>query len=248
MPYRFKPEAVLFDLYSTLVDIRTDERDPLVWMRLAYFLRSRGVHGVVPAELSRAFFERSQRWQEQRGSTETHPEVDVLAVFQEVLAEIAEVPFERSFVTEVTQLFRLLSLRHLDLFPDTLPTLEALRPHFKLGLVSNAQRVFLEPELAALGLPKWLQVTVISSDHGYQKPDRRLFEIALGRLGVTASEAVFVGDTVSRDVCGAREAGIFAILLDREERVQRFDDTCEPNLILASLDELRWWLFGAAGV
>jgi putative hydrolase of the HAD superfamily len=233
-----KPRVVLFDVYRTLVDIWTDEHDPGVWMRLAYFLSLHGLRADAE-HMSRAFFERSQDLQ--AGSTEKYPEVDVLDVFSALLKEMGSEPDE-DFVRKVTQIFRLLSLKHLQLFPDTLPALELLRPHFRFGLVSNAQRVFLEPELAMLGLPEWMQVTVVSSDHGFQKPDPRLFNMALDSLGVSASEAVFVGDTVSRDICGALESGIFAVLIDRDDSVQRFDETCKPNLVLSSLDELRWWL------
>jgi putative hydrolase of the HAD superfamily len=238
MPPTLKPRAVLFDVYRTLVDIWTDEHHPDVWMRLTYLL---GLHGLRAdaGEMSRAFFERSRVSQEE--STEEHPEVDVLGVFRGLLEEMRPAPDE-AFVREVTQSFRLLSLKHLKLFPDTLPTLELLRPHFKLGLVSNAQRVFLEPELRMLDVPQWMDEIVISSDYGYQKPDPRLFVTALECLEVSPEEAVFVGDTVSRDICGAREAGIFAILLDRDDRVQRLDENCKPDLVLTSLDELRWWL------
>ncbi len=49
---------------------------------------------------------------------------------------------------------------------------------------------------------------------GVSKPDRRIFELALDALGVTAEEAWYVGDTPAFDVVGARRAGIHPILMD----------------------------------
>ena len=49
---------------------------------------------------------------------------------------------------------------------------------------------------------------------GVEKPDPRIFRIALERAGVAATEAVYVGDLYSIDVVGARAAGLSAILMD----------------------------------
>ena len=46
----------------------------------------------------------------------------------------------------------------------------------------------------------------MSSETGIRKPDPRIFAIALERMGVTAAETGYVGDTISRDVLGARNA------------------------------------------
>ena len=48
-----------------------------------------------------------------------------------------------------------------------------------------------------------------------EKPDRGIFEWALGRIGVPAERALHVGDSYSNDVVGARALGIEAVLLDR---------------------------------
>lgn len=239
MSAHLKPRAVLFDVYRTLVDIWTDEHRPEVWDRLASFLRYRELP-ADPGELQRGFFERSRL--SQRDSTEDHPEVDVLGVFRGLLADLG---YDRSdsFAEQVTQLFRVLSMQHLDLFPDTIPTLRALRDAgLSTGLVSDAQRVFLEPELRLLGLPQWVDTIVISSDWGYQKPDPRLFAQALRDLDVKAEEAVYVGDTISRDICGARKAGLLAILISRDGRVERPDSPCQPHHVFRSLEDFRAWM------
>ena len=52
---------------------------------------------------------------------------------------------------------------------------------------------------------------MLPADVGAAKPDRRIFALALARLDVPASEALYVGDDEDRDVAGARAAGLEAI-------------------------------------
>jgi putative hydrolase of the HAD superfamily len=68
--------------------------------------------------------------------------------------------------------------------------------------------------LDGLGLTRHLDFVIDSSQVGVEKPDPRIFHLALQRAGVAAAEAVYVGDLYSVDVVGARAAGLSAILMD----------------------------------
>lgn len=65
-----------------------------------------------------------------------------------------------------------------------------------------------------LGLGPHLDFVIDSSEVGVEKPDTRIFRLALERAGVSPAAAVYVGDLYSVDVLGARAAGIPAVLLD----------------------------------
>jgi putative hydrolase of the HAD superfamily len=80
----------------------------------------------------------------------------------------------------------------------------------RTGVVSNFDGR-LPAILEGLGLLSHLDAVVLPSDAGSAKPDRRIFDAALERLGVSAAEAVFVGDDAGRDLEGARAAGLAAI-------------------------------------
>ncbi|MGM0385784.1 MAG: HAD family hydrolase, partial [Actinomycetota bacterium] len=99
---------------------------------------------------------------------------------------------------------------------DTKPVLAELGRHYRLGIVTDAQRVFLEAELRETGLEGMFDVMVVSSDLGYRKPDRRMFAPALAAFGARPEEAVYVGDSLERDVGGARAAGLTGVWLDRQ--------------------------------
>jgi HAD superfamily hydrolase (TIGR01509 family) len=68
--------------------------------------------------------------------------------------------------------------------------------------------------LAAVGLESHLDFVVDSGEVGVEKPNPRIFELALARAGVDASEAAYIGDFYSIDVRGADAAGLRAVLLD----------------------------------
>ena len=77
-------------------------------------------------------------------------------------------------------------------------------------MVSNFDRR-LPAILEGLGIAAQLDAIVLPSDARAAKPDRRIFALALERLGVAASEALFVGDDAQDDLEGAHAAGLRAV-------------------------------------
>jgi putative hydrolase of the HAD superfamily len=97
--------------------------------------------------------------------------------------------------------------------PGTLETLAQLKGRgFTLGVVSNADgRVASFLEL--VGINKYLDFVVDSGAVGVEKPNPRIFQIALEQARATPEQAVHVGDVYEVDVVGARAAGIEPIML-----------------------------------
>jgi putative hydrolase of the HAD superfamily len=81
------------------------------------------------------------------------------------------------------------------------------------GVISNSNGS-VRAALEATGLAAHLDFVVDSALVGVEKPDPRIFRIALGEARVEPGEALYVGDLYSVDVLGARGAGLEAILLD----------------------------------
>jgi len=102
--------------------------------------------------------------------------------------------------------------------PGTFEALEAFKSAgYKLAIVSNAEGQ-VEADAKRFGLAKYFDVIIDSHIVGVAKPDPRIFQIALERLGVGPDEARFAGDIYSIDVEGARAAGIEARLVDQHRR------------------------------
>lgn len=109
-----------------------------------------------------------------------------------------------------------------DVFPDTEPLLQILRAEgYYLGVISNSIGT-VEEQLGRVGLLSYFRTVLDSALVGVEKPNPGIFQLALGRAGVSAEEAMFVGDLYSTDIGGARLAGIQGVLMDR---FGAYDDT-----------------------
>ncbi|MDE0012190.1 MAG: HAD-IA family hydrolase [Candidatus Poribacteria bacterium] len=105
------------------------------------------------------------------------------------------------------------------LYDDVVPTLEHLRDTgFKLAIVSNWDTP-LDPLTERLGIAHYFDTIVASHDARVRsaKPDPYIFNYTLAAVGISAAEAVHVGDTYEADIVGARNAGIRPILIDRDK-------------------------------
>jgi putative hydrolase of the HAD superfamily len=101
-------------------------------------------------------------------------------------------------------------------YPEVPAVLQELRAAgMRLVVVSNWDCA-LPDWLSAAGLLELVNGVVTSAEVGAAKPDRRIFEEALRVAAVTAGEAIHVGDSVEKDVEGARAAGIRPILVARD--------------------------------
>ena len=102
--------------------------------------------------------------------------------------------------------------------PGTFEALEAFKSAgYRLGIVSNAEGQ-VEADAKRFGLAPYFDVIIDSHVVGVAKPDPRIFQIALERLGAGPDEVRFAGDIYSIDVEGARAAGIEARLVDQHQR------------------------------
>ena len=120
-------------------------------------------------------------------------------------------------------------------FPDVPPLLETLRAKgVRLGIVTNAsQPMFMrDRELEAYGLLEYFpDCRLAAADVGWLKPDKRIFNCALARIGASAQETVFIGDNPEADIAGALSVGMKAVLrvADRRPGQGTFADY-EPRL------------------
>jgi putative hydrolase of the HAD superfamily len=103
-------------------------------------------------------------------------------------------------------------------FDDVVPALRSLKDlGVRVVVVSNWD-VSLPEVLERLGLMSYLDGVVTSAAAGSRKPERPIFELALGLAGAQAHEALHVGDSLAEDVAGARAVGIEAVLIRRSGR------------------------------
>jgi len=109
-----------------------------------------------------------------------------------------------------------------ELYSDVVPCLESLKQQgIRLSVISNWDHS-LHGCLEAFGIADYFEAIYASLEHGVEKPDPELFQIALRELGVAASDTLHVGDDPRDDLQGARSAGIRALQIDRNQPSNSF--------------------------
>ena len=103
----------------------------------------------------------------------------------------------------------------LALFDDVIPTLQWLRHrNLPAGIVSNWQRGLIH-FCRELGILHYVQFVLASAEVRYEKPDRRIFEMAIGEMQLAPEQILHVGDHPVEDAQAAMDAGMNAALLVR---------------------------------
>ncbi|MFX0061519.1 MAG: HAD family hydrolase [Candidatus Hermodarchaeota archaeon] len=106
--------------------------------------------------------------------------------------------------------------KYVSLDPDAIPVLQTLQSHKSLALISNFDHPpHIHSLLSTLNLTEFFDIIIISGEVGVRKPDPRIFSLALEATNLQPTEVVYVGDTLKDDVQGARAAGIFPVLIQR---------------------------------
>ena len=127
--------------------------------------------------------------------------------------------------------------RVLDTTKESRTVLEKLRKNYEMVLVSNFYGN-IRTVLKEFGLDVFFKDIVESAEVGIRKPDRRIFEMGVQRLGLRPDEVVVVGDSFRKDVVPAKEAVCHAVWLKGEPWKQEAVDETVPDRIIYSLKEL----------
>lgn len=255
----------IFDLYGTLIDIETDEKDSLLWEKLS------GLYSVYGADYSRdqlkKRYEELVREEEEalgRRMGFAYPEIRLERVFARLYLEApsthrsrvayfyrnADELADSSFIFGIANAFRVISRKRFQAYPGTIRTLSALRERgCHIYLLSNAQRIFTLPEIEQTGIKDYFDDIFISSDRQVRKPDAAFMKGLLEKHGLKKEESVMVGNDYESDIGIAASCGLDSIFLntfklsaeEREKRLSEMRDRTgaegyEPVLTVVSGD------------
>jgi len=96
---------------------------------------------------------------------------------------------------------------HLELFDGALEVLNALKPRYPLGLITNGPADIQRMEIAILGIDSYFQHFFIEGELGFGKPDEEVFHLAEAAVGLPPEKLLFVGNSYAHDIRPAIEAG-----------------------------------------
>lgn len=127
--------------------------------------------------------------------------------------EIAEQLYERFIIREGF-------MPPYDEVPATLKQMKELG--LRLGVLSNYPTL-LEDILKRHGIHHYFDFFVVSSMVGMEKPDPRIFALAIQQAGCPVEQILYIGDDPDDDLRGAHQAGLEMILIDRLDRMASVD-------------------------
>ena len=148
----------------------------------------------------------------------------MLQYFTIVAQKLPELGATRQDI-EATALEKVYQSQHTyNLMEDAIPTLEALKGRYKLGIISDTWPSIV-PVLERFGILPYFDAITYSFQLGCFKPNPRMFQDALSKMGLPAQECVFIDD-VARNLEGAAKVGIQPVQI----RVKPDADPCPQGM------------------
>jgi len=229
-------KAILFDMFDTLMLIEKNHEfySPSL-LRMYRYLNENGIDvpfdkfNTVYIEVRDGLYAKADlNWEEPHFNVRVADTLKNLGYDYTVSS-----PLVASATNEFCEEF----MKFVSIDEEAEAVLRKLHSKYKLGIVSN----FAIPEcvvklLKGSKIYELFDVVVVSGAVNKRKPHAEIFEGALKMLGVSASEAVFVGDTIDADVEGPKAVGMKVVYIER--RVQKKSEKFSPDHTIKHLREL----------
>ena len=126
-------------------------------------------------------------------------------------------------------------VNNVRLKPECHAVLARLGKHARLAVVSNNACAYLQPLVRRYQLQQFFSAALSSDELGVCKPHRDIFTAAFARLGIATRRVLYVGDSYSHDVLGARAVPLDVALLDSSPDYQSLRDA---TLVVPTLAQL----------
>ena len=226
-PYR----AIFFDLDGTLIDENAGVGEARAAVAAA--LRARG-HAVDDAAYSAASDAVIRDLLAANGG-----EWPFVWSREAVIADtLSRLGAPTAAAGEMAEVYLRTRLGHVRLLDGAEAALDWARAGHRVGLITNGPGAEQREKLRRAGLTASFESLTISGEAGASKPDGAIFARALASLGVEASEAVHVGNSLAADVAGARAAGLDAVWLRAPDADGPASADTHDCRIIASMREL----------
>lgn len=131
----------------------------------------------------------------------------------------------------LNQLYLKHRFEDIELYPDAIPCLDALKDLFAIGLISNGNS---DPEQC--GLSGYFDFVILSQDIGVKKPHVAIFRFACAQVGCEPEQLMHIGDSLESDVARANGVGAISVWLNRQG--ERNTSDIVPAFEICSLLEM----------
>ncbi|MGA3111122.1 MAG: HAD family hydrolase [Candidatus Bathyarchaeia archaeon] len=229
-------KAILFDMFDTLMMIKknSDFASPSM-LHMYQFLVKNGINVSVET------FQEAYSKARDELYAKADPKLEEPHFNVRIALTLKKIGYSYEqyspLVVSASSVFCEEFMNHVYLDKDVEPLLRMLHGKYKLGIVSN----YAIPEcifelLKTYRLNDLFDAVVVSGAINKRKPSQEIFKRTLKTLGVSAHEAVFVGDTLDADVEGPKAVGIKTIYIKRRE--EKPIENVKPDITITNLTEI----------
>ncbi len=214
-------DTVIFDAAGTLVGRDSPDFFEEFFVVAAGELGSEITLGQVKAALARTMDE-EPRFRKREGRMST-PE-QTRRYFLDLYAHVFNIAGIGGDLLPGLQKYydRFQDGRYLDVYGDVRPTLEKLQERgVRLGVLSNWSE-HLALVLERFGLDRYFSFLVVSAEVGCEKPDEKIFHMAIDHAETPVERILYIGDYPEEDILPAERVGLDALLIDRYDKYGRY--------------------------
>ncbi len=213
-------DTVIFDAAGTLVGRDTPDFFEEFFVVAAGELGASITLDQVKAALSKAMEEPRFSKREGRMSTPEQTRRYFLDLYAHVFDTAGIEGAQRPGLQQYYDRFQ--DGRYLDVYGDVRPTLEKLQERgVRLGVLSNWSE-HLSHVLERHDLDRYFSFLVVSAEAGCEKPDERIFRMAIDHAEAPVDRILYIGDYPEEDILPAEGVGLDALLIDRYEKYGRY--------------------------
>lgn len=237
--------TVFFDLDETLIE---HTRTGPELLREVYEAHPEVVEGLDKAQFDRALWETANGYWQRMFDADVHGEMALVAMFREALEALAR---DGSAAVSMRDQFMEAVLASTRPSPGAKEALVALRARgVRTGIITNGYAYLQRAKIHHHGYEALFDTIVVSEEAGAHKPEGRIFELALERVGARPETAWHVGDNLENDIAGAERAGLTSVLYDphgdREPDSELVTVEVYPSHVIRGFEELATLLEKAA--
>ncbi|MCF0147664.1 MAG: HAD family hydrolase [Clostridium sp.] len=196
----------IFDLYGTLVDINTNEENPLIWDKLSLFYSYNNAP-YKSFEIKGKYNELIKKHISMANNID-HPDFPIEYIFEELYL-LKNVSPTAELVKNTSLFFRILSIDKLNLYNGVIKLLEALKlNNKKVYLLTNAQKVFTSYEINLLGLTNYFDDILYSSESKVCKPNKLFYNELISKHNLNVNETIMIGNDYFCDIEPSLDLGL----------------------------------------
>lgn len=196
----------IFDLYGTLVNINTNEEKELIWDKLSLFYSYNNAF-YENLELEDKYNLLIKKYMSLHKHID-YPDFPIEFIFEELYL-LKNISPSQELIKNTCHFFRILSMDKLNLYHGVIDLLESLKVNNKkIYLLTNAQKVFTSNEVNLLGLDKYFDDILYSSQSKVCKPNKIFYNELINKYNLNLQETIMIGNDYFCDIEPAFDLGI----------------------------------------